>query len=383
MNLKKKGLEYTMKKTIILGAALLALNAFAAMSEPQTLWRAGDNGIRSYRIPALCTAPNGDLVAACDARTNNGGDLNVHQPINITIRRSSDNGKTWTEPVNSWNWPWEAGSKWSGSDPSFIVDKKAKKIFLFYNVWDWTTTEGGNGVYLFYVQESADNGKTWSKPRDITKEIAFEDWPFFAKRGDSGFIFISSGSGIQTKSGALLHTLVHANGKRGNAIFGSLDHGKTWKSFGKPTNGGDECKIVELADGSWMINSRCGGCRRLIHISKDKGETWESHFDNNLMDPGCNAQIMRFGNNEKKILLYTGCKSSGRNNVTLRVSTDDGKTWTEGITICEGGSAYSDITILKDKSIGVLWEGAGYQVIDFAVVPAADIMAEIKKGMKK
>ena len=188
--------------TALLVLTFAAFSGWAAVSPVQTLWKKGDGGISVYRIPALCTAPNGDLIAACDARTHNGGDLNVNQPINISIRRSTDNGKTWTAPVNSWTWPWtNGGERWSGSDPSLAVDLQAKKIFLFYNVWNWTVTEGGNGVYLFYVQESSDNGKTWSKPRDITDDISFPEWPFKAKRNQGGFIFISSGSGIQTKDG--------------------------------------------------------------------------------------------------------------------------------------------------------------------------------------
>lgn len=342
----------------------------AAVSEVQTLWKAGDNGIKIYRIPALCTAPNGDLVAACDARAWHGGDLNTKQPINISIRRSTDNGKTWTLPENSWTWTHNDVEKWAGSDPSFVVDMEAKKIFLFYNVWE---TKGMDGIYQFWVQESSDNGKTWSKPRDISKDIAFPQWPFGNPQHKGGFIFISSGSGIQTKDGTLLHTLVHVGD--GNALFGSEDHGKTWKAIGTPAKCGDECKVVELSDGSWMINSRWRGGGRQIHVSKDRGMTWESRYDGTLKDPQCNAQIMRAG----KTLLFSNCKSGGRKNLFLRASLDDGQTWNEGISICPGGSAYSDITITKDKKVGILYESAGYNSIDFVTVPLADVKESLGK----
>ena len=361
-----------MKRYMFFAAfAAIASCAGAAVSPVETLWRKGDGGVAVYRIPALVTAPNGDLVAACDARRNHGGDLNTSQPINISIRRSSDGGKTWTAPEDSWTWQWDDSAHWAGSDPSFILDKKAKKIFLFYNVWE---SKNNHGVFQFYVQESKDNGKTWSQPRDISKDIAFPEWPFGAKQGQGGFIFISSGSGIQTEDGTLLHTLVHVGD--GNALFGSSDHGKTWKPFGKPVKKGDECKVVELSDGSWMINSRWGGGGRQIHVSKDKGATWESRYDTNLRDPQCNAQIMRVG---KKALLFSNCKSGGRNNLHLRASGDDGATWSDGISICPGGSAYSDITVLKNGDIGILYEGAGYGTIDFVTVPIADVKAELKK----
>ena len=343
----------------------------------QVLFKSNDTveGVKNavYRIPALCTAPNGDLIAACDARRQNGGDLNVYQPINIAVRRSSDGGKTWSEPVNSWTWQWDDNEKWAGSDPSFVVDAEAKKIFLFYNVWKWEDVKNwDNNVYRFYVQESSDDGKTWSKPRDISADIAFPEWPFGKRRNAGGFIFISSGSGAQMKDGTLLHTLVHVND--GNALFGSDDHGKTWKSFGKPVRSGDECKVVELSDGSWMINSRWHGGGRQIHVSKDRGKTWESHYDTLLADPQCNAQIMRYGD----ALLFSNCKSPNRRALLyLRASVDDGKTWNYGLCIEPKGAAYSDMTILPNGDVGILYEGAGYATINFTTVPLADIKAQV------
>ena len=358
-----------MKKIALIAALAVAVTCLAG--EKTTLWKNGNGGIAVYRIPALCTAPNGDLVAVCDARKDNIGALNAFQSINIVCRRSSDGGKTWTPSEPTWKWPWTESDKWSGSDPSFIVDDEAKKIFLLYNVWHWKNPDGSDrwgNVYRFHVQESSDNGKTWSKPRDITEDIAFPEWPFGKAHNAGGFIFISSGSGIQTKDGTLLHTLVHVGD--GNALFGSPDHGKTWKAFGKPVKKGDECKVVELKDGSWMINSRWHGGGRQIHVSKDRGMTWESRYDKTLEDPQCNAQIMRCG--EK--LLFSNCKSPNRRALLyLRASKDEGATWNGGLCVEPQGAAYSDMAILPNGDIGVIYEGAGYDTIVFTVVPKASI----------
>ena len=51
-------------------------------------------GVSCFRIPALVTAPNGDLVAAIDERVPSCGDLKWSKDINIVVRRSVDNGKT-------------------------------------------------------------------------------------------------------------------------------------------------------------------------------------------------------------------------------------------------------------------------------------------------
>ncbi|MBO7655672.1 MAG: exo-alpha-sialidase [Kiritimatiellae bacterium] len=351
---------------LILAAALRGLAADGQMP----LWKDGDGGVMRYRIPALCTATNGDLVAVCDARTRNGGDLNVYQPIYIVCRRSTDNGKSWSASAATWRWPWNDSEQWSASDPSLIVDAQTGSIFLFYNVWEWKRQKD---IYQFFVQESKDNGATWSKPRAITEAIAFPAWPFGKTRDKGGFIFITSGSGIQTKDGTLLHTLVHVGD--GNALFGSDDHGKTWKPFGKPVKNGDECKVVELSDGAWMINSRWRGGGRQIHVTKDRGKTWESRYDKTLEDPQCNAQIMRYG----KTLLFSNCKSPNRRALLyLRASVDDGQTWNDGLCIEPNGAAYSDMTILPNGDIGILYEGAGYATINFTTVPLADIKAQLK-----
>ena len=337
------------------------------------LFRGGDvvEGVASavYRIPALCVAPNGDLVAVCDARRDDGGDLNHAKPINIAVRRSADGGRTWSDPVFSWKWKWDDDEHWAGSDPSLIVDAEARKIFLFYNVWE---SKKRHGIFQFYVQESSDNGRTWSKPRNITSDIAFPEWGFGRRDREGGFIFITSGSGIQTKDGTLLHTLVHVGD--GNALFGSSDHGKTWRAFGKPVKNGDECKVVELSDGSWMINSRWRGGGRQIHVTKDRGATWESYYDGELSDPECNAQIMRVG----KVLLFSNCKSSNRrHNLYVRASVDDGKTWTEGICVEPMGAAYSDMCVLPGRRLGVVYEGAGYATINFTTISLKDVAAEL------
>ena len=344
-----------------------------------TLFRGGDTvaGVRSavFRIPALCTAPNGDLVLACDARLENGGDLNCGKPIHIAIRRSSDGGETWTPPVFAWKWKWTDDERWAGSDPSFIVDAETKKIFLFCNVWE---SVKGSGIYRFFVQESADNGVTWSSPREITKSIEVPGWGFGRHMDAGGFIFISSGSGIQTKDGTLLHTLVHV--KDGNALFGSSDHGATWRVFGQPVKNGDECKVVEFPDGSWMVNSRWKGGGRQIHVTRDRGATWESRYDDALADPQCNAQLMRIG----KVLLFSNCKSPNRrHNLHVRASIDGGKTWNDGVCVEPMGAAYSDMCVLPGRRrIGIAYEGAGYATINFTTVPYRELVAGLAQEGK-
>ncbi|MEZ4970732.1 MAG: sialidase family protein [Flavobacteriaceae bacterium] len=307
--------------------------------------------VSCYRIPALTTAPNGDLIAAIDERVPSCGDLKWSKDINIVIRRSSDNGKTWSAIEKIVDFP--QGK--SASDPSMIVDAVTNEIFLFYNYMD---LDNEKDVYYLHVVKSTDNGKTWSKPEDITPQIAKREW-------HNDFKFITSGRGIQTRSGTLLHCMVNLNS--GLHVFGSKDHGKSWFFIDTPVSPADESKIIELANGDWMINARANKeGKRYVHISKDEGKSWETRPEPALIDPGCNASIVRYTSIEdgykKNRLLFSNAKSEkGRVNMTVRISYDEGETWSEGKTIYKGESAYSSMTILENGDIGLFFEQDDYQ----------------------
>ena len=309
------------------------------------------DGVACYRIPALATAPNGDLVAAIDERVESCDDLRSNKDINIVVRRSGDNGVTWGQIETVVNFPFGV----SASDPSMIVDSKTGDIFLFYNYMDLNAAKG---VYRLHVVKSGDNGATWGKPEDITDQITKPKW-------HKDFQFITSGNGIQTTSGTLLHTLVNLN--HGLHVFGSQDHGKTWFRVDTALKPGDESRVVELADGGWMVNSRVNRKEmRYVHTSADNGNTWTTRPDPALIDPACNAGLIRYTSKadgfERNRLLFSNAKDpKNRANMTVRVSYDEGITWTDGKTIYAGSSAYSVLTVLKNGDVGLLFEKDDYK----------------------
>src|ERR1019366_2216193 len=63
--------------------------------EQTDLFVGGEGGYTVYRIPALLTTPKGTLLAFVEARKD-GWEDQGH--IEILMRRSSDEGKTWTPP---------------------------------------------------------------------------------------------------------------------------------------------------------------------------------------------------------------------------------------------------------------------------------------------
>ncbi len=350
-----------MIKTISLLLIILSINSYSQKKKGvlakdlivyKDLFNAKMNeGVKCYRIPAIVTATNGDLIAAIDERVPSCGDLKWSKDINIVLRRSSDNGKSWSEIETVVNFPYGK----SASDPSMIVDNITKEIFLFYNFMD---LEKEKDVYYLHVVKSSDNGKTWTKPIDITSQITKPEW-------HNDFKFITSGRGIQTSTGKLLHCMVNLNS--GMHLFGSDDHGKTWHFIDVPISPANESKVVELADGSWMVNARTNGKKmRYVHVSSDEGKTWITKPEPFLIDPGCNASIIRYtsvkdGFKKNRLLFSNAKMEKGRKNMTVRISYDEGKTWTEGKTIYTGRSAYSSMTILKNGDIGLFFEKDGYK----------------------
>lgn len=69
------------------------------------------------------------MIAAIDERVPNCGDLLYNSDINIVIRTSDDQGKTWSAIKRVVDFP----DQESASDVSMVLDEKTKEIYLFYN----------------------------------------------------------------------------------------------------------------------------------------------------------------------------------------------------------------------------------------------------------
>jgi sialidase-1 len=314
--------------------------------------------IACYRIPALITTQNGNLIAAIDERVPSCADLRGNKDINIVIRTSFNNGDTWSEIKTLVDYP--LGQ--SASDPSMILDETTGEIFMFFNYMD--LKDAPDEYYLRYIS-SKDHGSTWSDTVDITDQITKPEW-------NKDFKFVTSGRGIQTHSGDLLHTLV--NLERGLHVFGSKDHGQSWHLIDTPITPGDESKIVELSNGNWMVNSRVNKSgMRYIHTSDDQGHSWTTFPDSGLIDPSCNASLIRFtsvadGYEKDRLLFCNPASPDFRENLTLRISYDEGKTWKYSKTIYQGKAAYSSLTILNNGDIGIFFEKDEYKESVFTKV---------------
>ena len=348
----------------------------ASMSEAQHL--AGNTATDNYRIPAITTAPNGDLLISYDERPkdNGNGGSDAPNPNHIVQRRSTDGGKTWSAPTYIHQGT-ETGKKVGYSDPSYVVDHQTGTIFNFHvKSYDqgWGGSQAGTdpdnrGIIQAEVSTSTDNGWTWTH-RTITADIT-KDNPWTAR-------FAASGQGIQIQHGPHAGRLVQQYTIRtaGGAVQAvsvySDDHGQTWQAGTPIGTGMDENKVVELSDGSLMLNSRASdgsGFRKVAH-STDGGQTWsEPVSDKNLPDSVDNAQIIRAFPNaapddpRAKVLLLSHSpnpKPWSRDRGTISMSCDDGASWTTSKVFHEPFVGYTTIAVQSDGSIGLLSEDGNY-----------------------
>ncbi|WP_372698800.1 exo-alpha-sialidase [Arthrobacter sp. JSM 101049] len=346
-----------------------------------------------YRITALTHLGDGVLLAAWDARPGSAADS--PNPNSIVMRRSTDNGRTWSamSTIAAGHPGDENEPKYGYSDPSFVTDREAGKVFAFFV---YSKDQGFHGsqfgnddadrqVISAAVAESDDGGLSWSTPRLITDVVKPGESKTPAP-GDVRSMFASSGEGIQLRYGEHPGRLIQqyagdvqqADGSRSIQAYSvySDDHGATWHRGEFVGTGMDENKVVELSDGRVMLNSRdsTNGHFRKVAISEDGGQTYGPvTVDHALPDPTNNAQITRLvpdapeGSAAARKLLYTGANSqSARENVSARVSCDDGQTWPGLRTIRPGFSAYSSTTALADGRFGTFYEASYTNNLQFA-----------------
>src|SRR5699024_6413617 len=162
----------------------------------KNLWEEGKGEYDSYRIPSIIVTENGTLLAFAEGRKEPGDAGN----IDLLLRRSFDNGKTWTEPQVVW----DDGSNTCGN-PTPVVDRKTGRIWLFatWNLGEDSEQEiiqqTSKNTRRPYVMYSDDDGKTWSEPRELTDCCKEPSWGWYAT---------GPGIGIQLKHGQYKGRLV-------------------------------------------------------------------------------------------------------------------------------------------------------------------------------
>ena len=326
----------------------------------QCLYRPGDYGSTNWRIPAICCLNDGTLLAVCDKRKYNESDL--PEDIDIVVRRSTDNGHTWSEPLTIAE---GTGRKQGFGDAALVECENGDVVCVFV---------GGNGLFASsqadpirsYVCRSSDKGLSWSEPDDIT----FQLWGDQATRPmcrNYRASFFGSGNGLRLTRGEHAGRIMFAaamvrknSNVADNFVVYSDDNGMTWKVSQRAYEGGDEAKLMELVDGRVLISVRQTGARG-YNYSSNGGLAWGTQGRWECMKSNaCNGDMLRLAatdcGDSCNILLHSIPNSMERRDVSIFVSYDEGLTWQDPVLLFDGPSVYSSMTLLKNGSVGVLVE---------------------------
>lgn len=344
------------------------------------LRRHNDDGVHTYRIPALATTTKGTLLCAYDMRRRAARDL--QEDIDIGISRSVDGGQTWESPRVVMDMGEHGGlpQEQNGcSDPGLIVDANTGEILCFA-LWMWGKPgkhqwrdDGSEAGYeigktaQFLMVRSRDDGRTWSKPENLTRRLKPEAWWLFAPSPQQGFTH-SDGTLVMPAQGR------DEKGGKFSTLMISRDHGETW-TIGTPAHrGGSECQAIPLSDGSILLNCRNDLEKfRAVYVTKDFGQSWTPHPTNRntLIEPTCNASLRRIeyveSGEQRHVLLFANPHSQkARTHQTLQVSFDEGRTWPEShrTLLDEGrGAGYPSLTQIDGKHVGIVYEGSRAHIV--------------------
>lgn len=347
-----------------------------------------DLGSHYWRIPAMVVlhhqkgenaSKNGRVVTMADNRFNHNGDLPQH--IDVYERHSDDNGATWsthkmvvgTEADHAL-----VGGNHGFGDVSLVECASGKIVAIMVGGPGYFASTPSNPIVPTIIT-STDGGDTWSTPRTLTDELYKTTYNEGAVQGS----FAGSGRGLMLQrqkneqlNGRIMFAMSHrfANNNVQEYIIYSDDEGDTWKfSTQSAYSGGDESKLVELADGTVMISVRQSG-QRGYNKSTDGGVTWGTQakwadIDGNA----CNGDILYVN---KHVMLHSYPNDGKRKNVTIKASFDGGKSWSNPYVVCAPSSCYSTMDVTKDGDIAIFYEdnacSTGF-VLNYVVLPTSFI----------
>lgn len=339
-----------------------------------TVFRSGDDGYSTFRIPAVVRADDGTLVAFAEARVTSAAD---DGNVDLVSKRSSDEGRTWGElQVVA-----DFDSNFIGN-PSPVVDPESGRIVLLATYKNAADKElqilSGTGTETSreFLLTSDDDGATWSEPTDITESVKRPDWRWYGVGPGHAFVLRSG-----PHAGRIVAPANHsdAGANYGAHLLLSDDGGATWRIGAVDTPQGgplhpNEATGAQTSDGTIVVSARdqdgSDEWHRLRTTSTDGGESFTAPFSDQAglvtpvvqgsmlwVDSAEDEQGAQAGGDGDGMLLLSGpSASTDRVNLRVRTSTDAGVTWQDGLLLRDGPSGYSDLVALPGHVVGVLYE---------------------------
>lgn len=347
-----------------------------------------------YRIPSLLVTKQGSILAFTERRLG----LHDHAQNDIVLKRSTDRGKTWNDEIVVH----EDGMN-SINDP-LTVQLENGRILIMYARFPYGRHARDAGWIkmaelgyddpkanvLTFVCHSDDDGRTWSKPTDISRQVKP---PHLVNVNSPGaMIQIARGP----HKGRIVTGLYGSRPVKRNekpsrdwqvVVAYSDDNGLSWQRTeplddvsgrGFP----NECQVVEAANGNLVLISRNqeGELFRKKAFSEDGGETWTPiEIDKGLPSVACMGAVVK-GPLQKDgtwNLWVSFPSDKGRRDGQIAVSNDNGVTW-QIVKVIPGPFAYSALQVSPGgKNLLCLYESENYKSQTLLSIP----MAELREDM--
>jgi len=353
------------------------------------------DGVHTCRIPGLATTKKGTLIGVYDLRNRAGGDL--PGDIDVGMSRSTDGGQTWEPFKRIMDMGDDAAWRYDGiGDPAVLVDENTGTIWVAATWSHGNRSWFGSGPGLkpeetgqFMLCRSDDDGVSWSKPINITKQVKKPEWCFLLQ---------GPGKGITMRDGTIVFAAQYQDTPENkrlprSTIIYSKDHGETWQVGTGAFDDTTEAQVVELEPGVLMLNCRYNRASvRVVMVTRDMGKTWKKHSTSQraLIEPrSCMASLINVDQEVGKdfggwLLFSNPNSTAGRNHITIKGSSDAGETWPEQhrLLLDEGnGRGYSCMTMIGDKHVGILYESSRADMA-FQRIPLS-VLFEKKEPVKR
>lgn len=402
----------------------IKVTALYTANDERTLFYTPRDG-RPYRIPAIATAPNGDIFAVCDYRPC-GNDIGYGE-VDLVCRVSSDNGVTWTEEkciadgqgdayaANDTAKIWQVGF----GDPAVVADRERNEILVMsvcgnQTCWDGTFGEANpnpNRVARIRIKYD-DEKKEWVYGQ--VEEVTYDIYPKFVDKAGNvhaASLFIGAGKICQSrvvKKGdyyrlyCAVWNVTKTQRQHHNYVIYSDDFGQTWDVLGDlgynkcPSKYGNEPKCEELPDGTVVLSSRKNGGRyfNLFTFDDDSYTTgsWGAEASSNDIAGGLSfggnstngeiykVAVIRKSDGVKCDIMFQSIPTGGdRSNVAIYYKEMQYKAdgtnkytpqtfsqgWTKGKHVSTKGSCYSTMILQADGRIAFFFEEepGGYTMV--------------------
>ncbi|MDY2947624.1 MAG: exo-alpha-sialidase [Mannheimia varigena] len=377
----------------------------AEKTEKYEIFKPGQNGAKSYRIPSLFTTQKGTVIASIDKRHQHAGDWGN---IDTVIRRSTDGGKTWGEDQVILDLASQSyGTENSAFliDPLVVQDKNTGRIFMLIDMFpemrglfgfgagaepDGSGYKNIGGTQYRVLNDRygnqytvRENGVVYDENHQPTdyrvvvegnREIAYKDLGDLYQ-GDTrlGNIFLNSqnpgndSAPLMTKKTSYLW-LIHSD-----------DEGETWSNpvditpqvkadwmqfMGVGPGNGIQLKNGNLVMPVYYTNNvgkLNGSQTAAVIISRDGGKTWErgeaptdrwetanggSRLLNNYYKQTTESQLIELDNGEIK--MFSRNLIDGKKKVVISTSKDGGYSWTNSKVLDDALlDPYSQMSVIK------------------------------------